>query len=325
MFTPHTLGIALFMMITSAICWGSWANTYKGVKNYRFELFYWDYAVGIFLISLILALTMGSTGQDANSFLNNVHSADTKNIISTMVGGAIFNLANLLLVAAIDMAGLAVAFPVAIGIALVVGTVSSYVLQPKGSIVLIAAGVVCAIIAVIMDGKAYGSLAIAGREVSKKSIVVCIVSGVLMGLWAPFVARAMTNGNTLGPYSIAVFLTLGALLSCLIWNIYFMKHPLVGEPVSFAGFFSGPMSGHALGLLGGFIWGVGMVFNLVAASFTGVAISYAIGQSAPMVAALWGVIAWKEFAGAPQKAKVYLGLMFVFYCFGILLVARANG
>ena len=325
MFTPHTLGIALFMMITSAICWGSWANTYKGVKNYRFELFYWDYAVGIFLISLILALTMGSTGHDANSFLNNVHSADTKNIISTMVGGAIFNLANLLLVAAIDMAGLAVAFPVAIGIALVVGTVSSYVLQPKGSIVLIAAGVVCAIIAVIMDGKAYGSLAIAGREVSKKSIVVCIVSGVLMGLWAPFVARAMTNGNTLGPYSIAVFLTLGALLSCLIWNIYFMKHPLVGEPVSFAGFFSGPMSGHALGLLGGFIWGIGMVFNLVAASFTGVAISYAIGQSAPMVAALWGVIAWKEFAGAPQKAKIYLGLMFVFYCLGILLVAKANG
>ena len=109
-----------------------------------------------------------------------------------------------------------------------------------------------------------------------------------MGLWAPFVARAMTNGNTLGPYSIAVFLTLGALLSCLIWNIYFMKHPLVGEPVSFAGFFSGPMSGHALGLLGGFIWGIGMVFNLVAASFTGVAISYAIGQSAPMVAALVG-------------------------------------
>jgi glucose uptake protein len=146
-----------------------------------------------------------------------------------------------------------------------------------------------------------------------------------MGLWAPFVARAMTNGNTLGPYSIAVFLTLGALLSCFIWNIYFMRHPLVGEPVSFAGFFSGPISGHALGLLGGFIWGIGMVFNLVAASFTGVAISYAIGQSAPMVAALWGVVVWKEFAGAPQKAKLYLGLMFVFYCLGILLVARANG
>ncbi len=325
MFTPHTLGIALFMMITSAICWGSWANTYKGVKNYRFELFYWDYAVGIFLVSLILAFTMGSTGNDATSFLNNVRSADTNNIVSVMVGGAIFNLANLLLVAAIDMAGLAIAFPVAIGIALVVGVISSYAIQPKGNAALLAGGVLCALIAVVLDGKAYGSLAIAGRKVSKKSIVVCVVSGVLMGLWAPFVTRAMTNGNPLGPYSIAVFLTLGALLSCSIWNVYFMKRPLVGEPVSFAGYFSGPMSGHVLGLLGGFIWGIGMVFNLVAASFTGVAISYAIGQSAPMVAALWGVLAWKEFEGAPGKAKIYLALMFVFYGIGILLVARANG
>jgi glucose uptake protein len=325
MYTPHTLGIALFMMITSAICWGSWANTYKGVKSYRFELFYWDYAIGIFLVSLILALTMGSTGNDASSFLNNVRSADPGNIVVTMFAGVIFNLANLLLVAAIDMAGLAIAFPVAIGIALVVGVILSYVQQSRGNAALLAAGVVCALIAVVLDGKAYGSLAIAGRAVSKKSIIVCVISGVLMGLWAPFVTRAMTHGNTLGPYSIAVFLTLGALLSCLIWNIYFMKRPLLGEPVSFAGYFSGPMLGHALGLLGGFIWGTGMVFNLVAASFTGVAISYAIGQSAPMVAALWGVLAWKEFAGAPGKAKLYLALMFVFYCLGILLVARANG
>jgi glucose uptake protein len=325
MYTPHSLGIALFMMIASAICWGSWANTYKGVKNYRFELFYWDYALGIFLVSLILAFTMGSASNDASSFLNNVRSADTNNIVSTMVGGAIFNLANLLLVAAMDMVGLAVAFPVSIGIALVVGVISSYALQPKGNAALLAAGVLCAFIAVVMDGKAYGSLAIAGRPVSKKGIVLSVVSGVLMGLWAPFVARAMTHGNTLGPYSIAVFLTLGALLSCLIWNTYFMSRPLVGEPVSLAGFFSGPISGHALGLLGGFIWGVGMVFNLVAASFTGVAISYAIGQSSPMVAALWGILAWKEFAGAPGKARMYLVLMFVFYCLGILLVARANG
>jgi len=325
MFTPQSLGIALLMMITSAVCWGSWANTYKGVKNYRFELFYWDYAVGIFLISLVLALTMGSTGNDRNSFLNNVHSADSANIISTMVGGAIFNLANLLLVAAIDMAGLAIAFPVSIGIALVVGVVLSYGLQPKGNVGLLAAGVVCAVLAVILDGKAYGSLPGAGRSASKQSIVTCIVSGVLMGLWAPFVAHGMTHGHTLGPYSIAVFLTLGALLSCLIWNVYFMKKPLVGEPVSFSGFFRGPASGHLLGLVGGVIWGTGMVFNLVAANFTGVAISYAIGQSAPMVAALWGVLAWKEFAGAGSRAKFYLAGMFMFYCLAILLVARANG
>src|SRR5262249_28257818 len=133
MFIPQTLGVALAMMITSAICWGSWANTYKGVRNYRFELFYWDYAIGIFVISLILGHTMGSAGHDASSLVNNIHSADVSNVVYALIGGALFNLANLLLVAAIDMAGLAVAFPVSIGIALVVGTVLSYALQPKGS------------------------------------------------------------------------------------------------------------------------------------------------------------------------------------------------
>jgi glucose uptake protein len=324
MFVPHDFNLALLMMIISAVCWGSWANTYKGVKNYRFELFYWDYAIGIFLISLVLAFTMGSTANDSTSFLNNVRAADPSNITSTLLGGAIFNLANLLLVAGIDMAGLATAFPVSIGIALVVGVVSSYILQPKGNAGLLAAGVACAVIAVVLDGKAYANLSTTNRSVSKKSIIVCIVSGVLMGLWAPFVTRAMTRGNTLGPYSVAVFLTLGALLSCFVWNIYFMEKPLVGEPVQFADFFRGPMSGHFLGLLGGCIWGLGTVFNLVAARFSGVAISYAIGQSAPMVAALWGVLAWKEFRSANRQAKMYLGLMFLFYLLAILLVARAN-
>jgi glucose uptake protein len=324
MFVPHSIAVALLMMIASAVCWGSWANTYKGVKNYRFELFYWDYAVGIFLISLVLAFTLGSAGHDSASFLNNANAADRSNIVSTMIGGAVFNLANLLLVAGIDMAGLAIAFPVSIGIALVVGVVASYVLQPKGDAGLLAAGVICALIAVILDGKAYGSLSSAGRAVTKKSIVICIVSGFLMGNWAPFVTRAMTQGKTLGPYSVSVFFTLGALLSCFVWNIYFMKRPLVGESVQFGDFFRGPGAGHLLGLLGGCIWGIGTVFNLVAANFTGVAISYAIGQSAPMVAALWGVFVWKEFQGANRRAKTYLALMFLFYLFAILLVARAN-
>ncbi|MGA7752394.1 MAG: AcrB/AcrD/AcrF family protein [Candidatus Sulfotelmatobacter sp.] len=324
MFTPPSLTVALLMMITSAICWGSWANTYKGVKNYRFELFYWDYAIGIFLISLVLAFTMGSTGHDSSSFLNNVQSADTSNILWTMIGGAIFNLANLLLVAAIDMAGLAVALPVSIGIALVVGVVLSYILQPKGLALYLALGVACALIAVILDGKAFGSLG-SGRSASRKSIMICVVSGVLMGLWNPFVAYGATRGNPLTPYSSAVFLTFGALLSCFIWNLYFMKHPLAGEPVGFGGFFRAPASGHLLGLFGGVIWGIGTVFNVVAGKSTSFAISYAIGQSAPMVGALWGIFAWKEFAGAGSRAKLYLGLMFVFYVLAILLVARANG
>lgn len=325
MFTPQSLGVALAMMITSAICWGSWANTYKGVKNYRFELFYWDYAIGIFVISVILGLTMGSTGHDASSLINNIHAGDVSNVIYALVGGALFNLANLLLVAAIDMSGLAVAFPVSIGIALVVGVVLSYILQPKGSALFLGLGVVCALLAVIFDGKAYGSLAIKQRLVPRKGIITCVVSGVLMGLWAPFMTHAMTHGNSLGPYSAAVFLTLGALLSCFVWNIYFMRHPVVGTPVKLNDYFHAPASGHMLGFLGGCIWGLGTVFNLAAANLTGVAISYAIGQSAPVVAALWGILAWHEFDGAGSRAKTYLTSMFVFYALAILLVARAYG
>jgi len=323
MFVPPSFTVALLMVITSAICWGSWANTYKGTRNFRFELFYWDYAIGIFVISLILAFTMGSSAHDSTSFLANVLSADSSAIVHALVGGAIFNVANLLLVAAIEMAGLAVAFPIGIGIALVVGVVLSYAIQPKGNALLLAVGVAAAVLAVIMDGKAYATLSSTGRIVSRKSIVVSVISGLLMGSFAPFVTRALTSANPLGPYSVAVFFTLGALLCCFVANVYFMKRPLVGSPVHFADFFRAAPRGHVLGILGGVIWGTGTVFNFVSASFTGVAISYAIGQSAPMVAALWGIFVWKEFAGAGSKAKIYLLLMFAFYVVAIILVAKA--
>jgi glucose uptake protein len=322
-FVPPTFAVALLMVITSAICWGSWANTYKGTRNYRFELFYWDYAAGIFVMSLILAFTMGSSRHDGTSFLANVHAADNSNIVYALLGGVIFNVANLLLVAGIDMAGLAVAFPVAIGIALVVGVVTSYLIQPKGNPVLLGFGVLAAILAVILDGKAYAALGDGGRVVTKKSLVVCVISGVLMGLFPPFVTRALTAGTALGPYSIGVFFTLGSLLCCLVVNVYFMKRPLVGQPVQFADFFKASGRDHALGVLGGFIWGTGTVFNFVAASFTGVAISYAIGQSAPMVAALWGLFVWKEFAGSGARANKYLAGMFGCYVVAIILVAKA--
>jgi glucose uptake protein len=325
MFTPHSFPVALLMVIASTICWGSWANTYKGVKNYRFELFYWDYAVGIFVISLILALTMGSLHGGDSAFIVNLHLASRSNMISALIGGAVFNLANLLLVAGIDMAGLAIAFPVSIGIALVVGVVLSYELQPKGNPWLLGLGVLFAVVAVILDGKAYAALGSANRAISRKSIVVCVISGILMGLWAPFVTRALTAGYPLTPYSTSVIFTLGALLSCFVFNIYLMRCPLNGAPVSISGFFRASASDHLLGLAGGIVWGVGTVFNLVAANFTGVATSYAIGQASPMVAALWGVLAWHEFQNARPRAKLYLGLMFVFYILGIISVSRAQG
>ncbi len=323
MFVPESFALALLMMVTSTVCWGSWANTYKLTRNYRFELFYWDYAVGIFLISLVLALTLGSIRPDQQNFLANVRAASGGNIALAIFGGAIFNTANLLLVAGIEMAGLAVAFPISIGIALVVGVALSYLLQPKGDPLLLGLGVVLAILAVVLIGKAYGNIPSANKAVSRKSVVVCIISGVLMGSFAPFVTRAMTSGVPLTPYSISVFFTFGALLCCFVVNIYFMRRPLVGEPVGFTGYFKARPADHTLGLLGGAIWGLGMVFNFVAASLVGVAISYAIGQASPMVAALWGVFVWREFRGAGVKARSYLAGMFACYVLALVLIAQA--
>ncbi len=323
MFLPHSFGLAIAMMIAAAVCWGSFANTFKGIRHRRWELYYWDYAVGIFVMALIYAFTLGSSGHNGSSFLENLRSADASNVGWALLAGVIFNLANILLIAGIDMAGLAIAFPISIGIALVVGVILSYVLQPLGSIAMLGGGVACALIAVFFDGRAYGELG-GARRVSSKSIVVCIVSGILMGLWAPFSTRALTHGHPLTPYGAVVFLTLGALLSCLVWNIYFMRRPLVGEPIPLLELFRGSVRDRLLGCLGGCIWSTGMTFDLVAASYTGVAISYAIGQSSPMIAALWGVLAFKEFEGANRRAILSLALMFAFYVLAIVLVARAS-
>jgi glucose uptake protein len=323
MFVPTSFTVALLMTVLSTVCWGSFANTFKGTRNYRFELYYWDYGLGIFLISLALAFTMGSYGGGPNAFLANVHIADNINLLYAAMGGFIFNIANVLLIAGIEIVGLAIAFPISIGIALVEGVVLSYALQPRGNPVLLGAGVLMALVAVVLDGKAYGSLRAAGSAVSRRGVAVCVISGLLMGIFAPFVTRAMTRGHTLTPYTSAVFLTLGAFLCCFVFNAILMRKPIVGSPVAAGDYFRAPTAYHALGLLGGAIWGIGTVFNFVAASLVGVAISYAIGQASPMVACLWGVFVWKEFRGANMRAKGYLAAMFAAYVLALVLIASA--
>jgi len=323
MFVPATFASALIMTILSTICWGSFANTYKLTKNYRFELYYWDYAGGIVLISLVLAFTLGSISGGEQSFLANARSAAAMNVLDAGIGGFLFNIANVLLIAGIEIVGLAIAFPISIGIALVEGVILSYIIQPKGSAFLLGLGVAMAVLAVILIGKAYGALQSGNKKVPRKGILVCLASGLLMGTFAPFVTKSMTALHPLTPYTVAVLFTSGALICCFFFNVFLMKKPLAGNPVGFSGYWSAPGSYHALGLLGGSIWGLGTVFNFVAASLVGVPISYAIGQASPMIAALWGVFIWHEFRGANTRAKIYLTGMFVCYVLALILIARA--
>jgi len=325
MYSPPSFMVALIMTVFSAVFWGSWANTYKGTKNYAFELFYWDYILGVVLCSLGFAFTLGSTGATGESFLANVHATGGENIIYSLIGGFIFNIANVLLVAGIAIAGLSVAFPIAIGIAVVEGVVLSYALQPKGNATYLAIGVALASAAILFDAFAYKRLG-GGATISKKGIVVNVISGLLMGAFAPFVTKSLTVGHPMTPYSVAVFFAFGAFLCCLVFNPILMRFPLLGEPVSFSGFWKASAKDHLLGVFGGVAWAFGTCFNFVAAGFAGVAIAYAIGQSSPMIAALWGVLVWKEFRGADSKAWAYLGLMFAAYLGAIVMIANAyNG
>lgn len=313
-------------MIISMLCWGSWANTMKLTLGYAFQLFYWDYVIGIVLASLVWGATLGNWGGGGSSFFSNISQADSRHMLFAVAGGAVFNLANLLLVAAIDMAGMAVAFPVGIGLALVVGVLLNYAIAPKGHPLLLFGGVLLVVLAIILDAMAYRRRETDRRLVSARGIWISVACGVLMGVFYPLVTKAVTGKHSLGPYSVAVFFAMGVVACALPVNFFFMKKPLTGgAAVDFSQYFQARPSWHFWGILGGLIWCTGTVFNFVASStqIVGPAVSYAIGQGATMVSALWGVFIWKEFAGAPSASRNLLPAMFLFFLLGLGSIAIA--
>jgi glucose uptake protein len=325
MFIPALYPLALFMMIVTMICWGSWANTQKLTKGWRFELFYWDYVFGILLISLILGFTMGSTDPSSpDSFMANLRAADAHHILLAFVGGVVFNVANILLVAAIAIAGLAVAFPIGIGLALVIGAVLNYIIEPKGNPTLLFGGICLVVVAIILDAFAYRKL-VKDLSVSKKGIMLSLLCGVGMGLFYPFVASAANGPHHLVPYTVTFVFALGVVACTIPVNYIFMRKPVTGPPVAMSDYFRGRGALHFWGLLGGIIWGVGMIFNVVAsyAQMVGPATAYTLGQGATMVSAIWGVFVWREFAGAPPAARRLLVFMFLCFVVGLSCVAIA--
>jgi glucose uptake protein len=325
--------LAVAMCIITMLCWGSWANTQKlASKEWRFQLFYWDYAIGVLLLALALAFTLGSTGGGGRGFIADLQQADAKWLGSAFLSGIIFNLSNILLVAAIDIAGLAVAFPVGVGLALVLGVVTTFVAKPEGNVPMLAAGVAAIMVAIILDALAYKRLASAGQRTPVKGIVISVAAGLLMGWFYSFVAQAMgridptthaLEAGKLSPYSALVLFSAGLLLSNFLWNSIMMVKPFTGTPVPFSDYFTkGNARLHAIGILGGAIWNLGMGFNIIASTTAGPALSYGLGQGATMVGALWGVFIWKEFKDAPTGTGKLLVAMFLCYLLGLgILIA----
>jgi glucose uptake protein len=328
----ESYAVAVAMCVITMLCWGSWANTQKlASKEWRFELFYWDYAIGVLLFSLILAFTLGSTGTVGRSFLDDIAQAEQGPLLSAFVGGVIFNLANILLVAAIDIAGMAVAFPIGVGLALVLGVITNYMANPVGNPVLLFLGVALVVVAIVLSAVAYSRLPSNGQRTIGKGILLSVVAGLLMGFFYRFVAASMSSdfvnleSGKLSPYSAIVMFSVGLLASNFLWNTIVMKRPFVGAPVTFGDYFSkGTPRLHSIGILGGGIWNLGMSLSIIAAGAAGFAISYGLGQGATLVAALWGVFIWKEFHGAPAGTHRLLALMFGAFVIGLTLIVAAR-
>ena len=326
MYQPEVYGVVLTFMVVSMLCWGSWANTLKLCPGFRFQLFYWDYVIGLIIGACIWGMTMGSLGNSGRPFLADIADVSLRNAALAVAGGAVFNVANLLLVAAIDIAGLAVAFPIGIGLALVIGAVSNYVISPKGNPLLIFGGIALVVAAIVFDAVAYRMREEKKAAMSQRGILISLVAGVLMGCFYPFVLAAMTGGNAVGPYAAVLFFSFGVALSAIPFNWLLMRKPLDGrEPTSMKEYFRAGRGPHFWGILGGVIWCTGALLNFVAsqAHLVGPAVSYSIGQGATMVSAAWGVFVWREFAMAPSTSKAFIWGMFLLFLTGLTSVAMA--
>ena len=342
MYYCNNYTLAVVFCVITMLCWGSWGNTQKlAGRTWRYELFYWDYVIGVLLFALVSGLTFGSHfGGEAWSFIPNLKQASAANIGSAFLGGVVFNAANILLAAAISIAGMSVAFPVGIGLALVLGVIINYVSDGKGNPALLFTGVAIIVVAILCNAFAY-KIKQANESTGQRSnglvkgIVLSVICGVLMSTFYYFVGRTMPEkfedfaaaapkAGLLTPYAAFFVFAFGVFVSTFVFNAIAMRRPVSGEPINELAYFKGSFPVHLVGMLGGLIWGLGFGINLVAAGKAGTAISYGLGQGATLVSALWGILVWREFKGAPPKAGLLNLAMFVLFLAGLGLIIAAG-
>ena len=316
MYIPTTFAASLGLMFLSMLCWGSWANTFSLTRGkYRFELFYWDYAAGLLLGVLALAFALGPESAVFSG------SMGLGKMAWAIVSGMVFSLGNVLLVAAISLTGMAVAFPVCIGLALLIGVGLSWCIEPAVPALPLALGSALILLSMFADAAAYRAIA---REkiLSARGLWIAVLGGIFMGAFPPCMQKAMVGSHPLDPYAAVVLLGVGVVVCVVATNFLFMRRPIAGgPPVTFAEFFAAPLRFHFLGALGGAVWAAGGVLNFIAGGKVSVAVSYAFGTGGTLIAAIWGVFLWREFRGAPRRCYGYLAAMFVLFLAGIAVIA----
>lgn len=324
-------GLAVFLCALAMICWGSWQNTQNLIgKSWRFEHYYWDFSIGILLFAVIMAFTFGSIGTEGRSFLPDLLQADPKNLMSAALGGIIWNVGTLLLVAAISIAGMSVAFPIGGGIGWTLGILINYIGKPEGNPLFLFGGTAFIVLAIVMSMQSYKKLAANQKKPTVQGIVLAFLAGLCIAFFYRFVASSLAtdfspaDAGKISSYTAVVFFSIGALICTAIVNPIFMAKPIQGEPVKMSGWYKASVKTHLLGMLGGAIWCLGNSVSFMSVGAASPAISYGLSNSAPVVAALWGIFVWKEFKDAPKGTNILLYLMFICYLIGLALIVYSR-
>ena len=347
MILPQTNIQLLILMIVSLICLGAWGITYKSTQKWRFELYYLDFAMGAVVLTILYAVTLGSMGFDGFAFYDDMAHSSKRAWIFGLAAGIVFNLANMFLVASMSVAGMTVAFPVGLGIALVFGVGLGHVLRQQGAPIFLFAGLGLIAAAILIAGFAYAGLIDArtktlirqAREAGKrtvdvpgaaKGLVLALAGGVIMLGYAPLLARARVAEQGLGAYSAVFMVAMGLFFSTLIFTVFFANLPVQGEPVELTRYFKGSLKTHCLGVLGGMLWSTGTLAAVVATAGAkegeirlDPAVSLACTFGVPVVAGICGLTIFGEFREAGSRAKTLAVVMLALFAAGVALVSVA--
>jgi glucose uptake protein len=337
MILPGSYTLAMILLTLGMLASGVWINTFKAARGaYRFELYYFDFAIGALVASLVIALTAGSLGFDGFSLLDDLSLAGKRQEFFGFVGGVAFNLGNMLLVAAVSVAGISVAFPLAMGTGLIIAVLWNFTTNPGGNSAFLFGGVALLVVAVVFDVLAYSTWATArarasneaGRKMKKpnfRGVVLAAAGGLLLGSFSNVTAMAEAGEYGLGPYSAGFIFAIGILFSTFVFNLFFMNLPVAGEPLEIGDYFRAKISQHGLGWLGGILWYVGLSASLVTGRIEGKAkvplqLSFGIGQAGIVIAVLCGILLWRELSES-EGAKSRLWMMLALLIAGIGLAA----
>ena len=349
--TSTTWLSGLVFLCLAAACFGLWPNAFKlSGSRWRFELFSFDFGIGALLISVILAYTLGTFGNDLGVSERLMVSSRTNQGLAVVSGG-IFALGNMLLLSGISLLGLSIAFPLAIGTAFVA---YSFLQFSSASLTFLLLGMTLLLVAIILSAAAArqgektlpgASLAKAARKHhaagsrtyvvkkppeamlnSTKGLIVCVISGLALASFWPFLSRSLVGDFGLGNYAALLLFAVGLFFSTIVLNLYFMNIAIHGGSISFNSYFRGNVQRHLLGLGSGLVWALAFLAILLASRRPiSVDLSILLRVAVPMasvaVAGLCGLLLWREHSGASGTVRRNAFLAIAFFLVGVVIFA----